>query len=964
MRLFVRMIQRLLFALLLASVASTLLLGVSASPRPHQPRSEGTAAHGAAGSFAHLPITFERNVGQADSHVRFLSRIPGATLLLESSGVRLSFAQPSTSQNNSLCVSFPGSLGNVSPEPANQVETKTNYYFGRDPAGWHTDVPNYASVRYSNIFNGVDLVFHGTQGNLEYDFVVKPGADTSAIEMRLSGSGVPQISDGAVRIQTPSGVLEFKQPTIYQEIGGNRLFVQGRFISRGYRRFGFKIGRYDHSLPLVIDPVLSYSTFFASQGETDVAGVARDAAGEIFLAGSTAGIRLPIEQPFQSQLNGVKDAFISKISEDGSTLVYSTYFGGSSQDEAVALALDTQGDAFITGDTSSSDFPTTPNSFGPTCIMVGSSCGGSYVAKFGPTGSLVYSTFLSPSAGSRAIAVGSDGSAYLTGTTSGTGLDLVNAFETQPGAGFVQKLDPTGSKLIYSTYLQPTNATELGPAMEPDAIAVDAAGSAYVAGEAPGNSFPTRNNSPTLNSDNGFFVVKFKPDGSDLVYSATIGGTYPGLNLYEVHGIAVDQSGNAYVAGRTDSTDFPTTPNAFIPDCCAGGNDALAIALKISADGSALNYSTFLGSSIATGIAVDSSGQAYVIGSTTLPTSPLINAVESLSSYNNAYVTALDASGVPFFATALGTSVNSSSGVGIAVSPAGDSIVVTGNTPVGSVDDFPLVNPPQSFFTYCCGVNGAFISIINPLSAGPLISASPLFTPVVTLRNVSSNPLLVTGITSSGSAPLDGDCLPAHTLAAASSCYLVVGDDSINLTVTSNAPGSPQTFAISSQFPSIDIPPGLSASPINSVFPTQLVDTSSAPQTVILTNLATTPSQINAIELDPGSITQSNNCPAVLASGAHCAFQITFAPTTTGTLSSTINIIHDGAPTPFTIGAGGTAVTNALIISTPDINFESQYVGDSYLPRTIAATNVGPTPLTITGIILRICISKRTTARL
>jgi len=397
----------------------------------------------------------------------------------------------SSKSRRPLVFRFPGSNRDTEISGVEPLQTKSNYYIGGDPAQWRTNVTNYAKLRYHDMYPGIDLLFHGERAAVEYDFIVAPGADPREIRMRIAGADGPvHLVAGAVEVPVGGAALRFSSPEVFQLRDGRRERVRGRFVKLGAKTLGFRIAAYDRTRPLVIDPTLSYATFLSGSQESNPVGVAADSAGEIYVAGSTLAIDFPVAAAYQSANGGTENAYISKISSSGTSLVFSTYIGGNSFDTGAGLALDTQNNAYLLGNTTSSNFPTTTGAFRTAC-PTGALCSAPVVAKFSPTGALIFSTLLSPGANGAAIAVDALGNTYITGAINFPGLDLVNAFEpqyqgitsTSTGNGFVQELNASGTALVYSTYLAGVpgsdgivNTIGLG-------IAVDSSGSAYVTGK-------------------------------------------------------------------------------------------------------------------------------------------------------------------------------------------------------------------------------------------------------------------------------------------------------------------------------------------------------------------------------------------------------------------------------------------------------------------------------------------------
>src|SRR6267154_453038 len=618
-------------------------------------------------SYGRLPLQFEANRGQTDKHVHFLSRGPGYSLYLTAGETVLVLAKPNPDARHdarapiksvALRMSLVGAARKPVVSGLDELPGKANYFIGKDPAKWRTDVPTYAKVHYQNVYPGIDLLYYGNQRQLEYDFVVAPGADPKKIVLAFKGADKVQIdARGGLVLRAAGGDIRQHKPVVYQEIDGVRQEIEGGYVRKGAGRVGFKVAAYDTSRPLIIDPVLAYSTYLGgtnaeSPGEVFVfaqavpgrfIGVAVDAAGNAYITGATESLDFPTTSgAFQTTLSrdphfkfgpGGQDVFVTKLNSTGSGLVYSTYLGGMFSDHGSGIAVDADGNAYVTGTTASFDFPTTPLAFQRTGDA--NSAYNAFVTKLNPSGSaLVYSTYLGGGFNQGfGIAVDTGGNAHVTG-------EAHNVFPTTPGAfktsnidfgtdAFVTKLNPIGSGLVYSTFLGGRSGNETGYG-----IAVDAGGNIYVTGVTSSINFPvTPGAFQTVSGGNDdAFVTKLNPAGggpADLIYSTYLGGSGFDNGL----GIAVDNSSspNAYVTGYTDSSDFPTTTGAFqtIP---GGGEDAFVTKLNPVGSGSAdafvtrlnptasgLVYSTYLGGTggdQGLGIAVDGSCNAYVTGMT------------------------------------------------------------------------------------------------------------------------------------------------------------------------------------------------------------------------------------------------------------------------------------------------------------------------------------------------------------
>jgi hypothetical protein len=672
--------------------------------------------------YGELPLIFEANEGQTDPQVDFLSRGSGFTLFLTAAGISLALPQQQDARrayrttssslsaqhfkidvgkSTTVRMNLIGANAHPAKVGVDEQTTKVNYFLGNDSTKWRSRISTYAKVKYQDVYAGVDLIYYGNQHQLEYDFVVAPGIDPKAITLEFMGVEKLRVDgQGDVVLQTGVGPrLELHKPHVYQEAGGVR-----RKVSAGYvldkDRVSFQLGAYDATRPLVIDPAFVYSTQLKGGDEDAGWAVAVDHAGNAYVTGDTNSIDFPLARPLQRASGGSTDVFVAKLSANGSRLIYSTYLGGSDADVGYGIAVDLAGNAYITGDTSSADFPLKK--------PLQSTLGGApdvFVAKLSADGSkLIYSTYIGGSNGERGngIAVDPAGDAYVTGYTHSANFPTSNPIQPAFAGGnadaFVLKLNPSGSALIYSTYLGGGNdRPDIG-----NAIAVDSSGNAYVTGLTNSRDFPTVKPLQSFVGPTDVFVSKLNPGGTALVYSTFLGGSADD----EAMGIAVDASGSAYVTGETESPDFPTTPGAFstscvtvptpgkIPKICSGGDVFIS---KLRPDGSALVYSTYLnGSGFEVGrtIAVDSAGDAYVAGITSSHDFPTLNPLRK--GFGKAGWGALDAFVVKLnptgsaliYSTYLGGSGDDAA-YGIAVDAAGNAYV-TGYT---ESPDFPTRHP-------------------------------------------------------------------------------------------------------------------------------------------------------------------------------------------------------------------------------------------------------------------------------
>ena len=687
-------------------------------------------------SYGKLPLSFESNQGQSDGRVKFLSRGSGYTLFLTAKEAVLALQKtPSNGENQKAKISNAGLATEHLPptsavlrmrllgaNPAakvkglEQLAGKSNYFIGNDPTKWRTDVPNYARVQYQGIYPGVDLVYYGHQRQLEYDFVVAPGANPKLIRLAFQGADQVKVgAEGDLLLSTEGGEVRFQKPVVYQLTRGHdptrrsgemRMAVEGRYVLEGKNQVSFELAAYDASKPLVIDPVLSYSTYLGGSGDDSAYGIALDSARNAYVTGQTFSTNFPTKNPFQGANAGNSDAFVTKLSPTGSALVYSSYLGGSGFDVAYGIAVDSARNAYVTGLTISTNFPT-KNPF------QGANAGSwdAFVTKLSPTGSaLVYSTYLggSDTDYGTGIALDSARNAYVTGVTRSNNFPTKNPFQGANAGGadaFVTKLSPTGSALVYSTFLGGrSNDLAYG-------IALDSASNAYVTGQTFSTNFPTKNPFQSAKAGGPFsddaFVTKLSPTGRALVYSTYLGGN----GNDEATGIALDSARNAYVTGQTQSpSNFPTK-NPFQGQNAGPADTWDTFVTKLSPTGSALVYSTFLGGKgddFANGIAVDSAGDAYVTGVTSSTNFPTKNPFQATKAgFDDAFVTKLSPTGNALvYSTYLGGSDNDFA-LGIALDSARDAYV-TGYT---FSTNFPTKTPFQGANA---GGRDAFVTKIGP----------------------------------------------------------------------------------------------------------------------------------------------------------------------------------------------------------------------------------------------------------
>jgi hypothetical protein len=751
-----------------------------------------------AAAYGQMPLSFEPNLGQTDSQVGFLSHGTDYTLFLNSSGAVLSL-QPaqtdvsSAAQANKQAASvLQMKVVGASPVAAatglDRQAGISNYFLGNDPSKWYTNVPNYAQVQYHGVYPGVDLIYYGNQTQLEYDFRVAPGANPSNIQLRFAGTeGISLDKAGNLVLHMAGGDVVEHTPVLYQVVKGVRHAVAGSYVLEANGQVGFRVGLHDLARELIIDPVLSYSTYLGGSSNDSSNGIAVDSAGNAYVSGYTTSTDFPIVGGVQNSTGGATDvAFITKLNAAGTALVYSTYLGGSAINESYKIAVNSAGDAYLVGRTTSTNFP--------TVNPIQSSLAGrqnEFVTELNATGSaLVYSTYLGGNCTNGldwglGITLDSSNNAYVVGYTGSTNFPTAHAVQASKAGNddaYVTEINAAGTALVFSTYLGGT-ANDLG-----NAVAVDGTGAIYVTGSTVSTNFPTVN---ALQAANGggtddCFVTKLSASGASVVYSTYLGGN----DDDEPSGIAVDSAGNAYIGGATFSTNFPTA-NAF-QSTLVGNQDAFIS--KINAAGTNLVYSTYLGGnafSAAGPIAVDSAGNAYVAGLTNSTNFPTMNPIQgTIGNFTSAFISELNPAGAALaFSTYLGGTTGQSFVSDLALDNSAN-IYVTGTT---QATDFLTANPLQA---NKAGGQDAFIAKITlATNQAPAITSAN--NTAITVGAAGSFTVTATGFpapTFSESGALPGGVTFVNGLLSGTPASGTAG--TFNLTITaSNGVGSNATQA-------------------------------------------------------------------------------------------------------------------------------------------------------------------------
>jgi Bacterial Ig-like domain (group 3)/Beta-propeller repeat len=656
--------------------------GVRKTSAVHGTTVDATAKSAILEQYGKLPLSFEANHGQTDSQVKFFSRSSGYSLFLTGDEAVMTLRGNINPDTNVLRMKLRNANPGATVVGVDELAGTSNYFVGNNQTEWHTRIPTYAKVKYEGIYSGIDLIYYGNQRELEYDFIVAPGADPRRIGFDVSGAQrIRQDAQGDLLFKVGEDEIRWHKPVVYQEKDGSRQFVAARYSITDKNRVGFELAKYDAGRPLYIDPLI-YSTFLGGTLGDSGNGIAVDSAGSAYVTGLTFSTNFPTSSG-AFQTTGESAAFVTKLTPSGTALIYSTYLGGATT-AGLGIAVDSEGNAYVTGSTEDTAFPTTTGAFQTICNG-GSGCtndGDAFVTKINPTGStLVYSTYLGGSNvdGGSGITLDTAGNAYVTGGTQSTDFPTKNALQPANGGitdAFVTELNPTGTALVYSTYLG--GSGEEGGS----GIAVDSTGNIYVAGRTTSTNFPTKNPLQRANGGGGgdAFVTKIKRGGSALIYSTYLGGSGDD----EEAGIALDSTGNVYIAGTTNSPNFPTTTGAYQTTCPASCAYRVSFAVKIDPAGSALVYGTFLGRAVnyAMAIAADSAGNAYVTGSSVGTYFPVTAGAYQTTCKGNcwvAFVTKLNPLGTALlYSTLLGGSTEDY-GTSVAVDSA-DNAYITGAT--------------------------------------------------------------------------------------------------------------------------------------------------------------------------------------------------------------------------------------------------------------------------------------------
>ncbi len=943
-------------------------------------------------NYGKLPLTFEANQGQTDPRVKFLAHGHGYSVFLTSGQMVLALRSSATGVNaseKSAAVQKPaGAVLRINLAGANQnpkivgeipQSGKVNYFIGKDPKKWQTNVPVYKQVRYQDVYPGIDLVYYGNQSRLEHDFVIAPGADPSKVQFDVQGADRLSVaSNGDLVLHKGSDEIRLQAPVIYQEFHGAQVPVAGQYTVNS-THVSFALGAYDKTKPLVIDPVLVYGTFLGGLADDQAVGIAVDSNGSAYVAGWTQSNNFPLASQ-NGPPPGSPTVFLAKLDVSGSSLVYADYIGGSSENYPAAMVMDSSNHVFITGYTYSSDFPMV-NAYQSN--IAGGTDG--FITEVAADGaSLLYSSYLGGSSYDFPYAIALDGSGniYVAGTTYSLDFPTsANAFQTiafpnSDGGygeyGFLSKLTPDGSALVYSTYYAGSETVLTtcyggpclpGPYSSISGVAVDGSGNAYVAGVTSTYDFPVTEGayqtSNATNYDPSVGVVgKFDSSGN-LVYS-TYFAAGPNNYDFNLSAVAVDSAGSAYIVG----TIYPgynglpiTTPNLCDPTLsgCSWG-----FITKFDPTGSTLVYSTYLGANVDVNpqsIQVDASGDAYVFsesggGDPNFPVDP----IESYNNGQDLFIQEIDPTGaIQLFSTFLGGYGDDYPG-GIAVDSAG-AIYITGYT---DSSDYPVT--AAALQNTIGGNYDAFVSKIGTAAASA-VSISPSLVqfsirPVGSvsqpnsslLRDMGSAALTISNITTTGDFSVENTC--GSSVAAASTCTFTVtfsptqpGPRFGSIMIEDDGAGSPHFINL--------VGNGATAvadlTPASLTFPSLQINQTSSSQSANLTNDGNATLVISSIQIS-GDYAQTNNCPSSLGIGSSCQFQMTFTPTAGGVRNGTLSITDNAPGSPHTVSLSGSGYVTTATVAPASLAFGNQTLGTTSAAQSIVVTNTGSNPIAVSAV--------------
>lgn len=958
--------------------------------------------------YGRLPMSFEPNQGQKAPEVKFYSHGPGYELFLANQeAVVAVHHRTATTQGASMRALRPdqraaaqrsdkisavrmkldGSNPSAPIAGEAQMPGKVNYFIGNDPKNWHTDIPTYASVKYSAVYPGVDLVYYGNQQQLEYDFVVAPGADPKQIAFNVDGAKALRVNKhGDLVLKTAAGDVTFQKPVVYQEDAGQRREVAGNFVVGANHDVRFALGTYDPSKTLTIDPVLIYSTYLGGSGANgDFAyGIAVDGQGDAWVTGSTSSSDFPLVNGLATSPpievgGGNTAAFVTEVSPDGSSFLYSTYLGGSGNgtgtgDLGNGIAVDGNGNVFVTGITESSDFPFTPNAVLVAAPGSVAQSGSAFLTALKPAtggaGALFYSTWLGGSGtqdAGYAVATDGKGNAYVSGVTSSPDFPTQNPIlSTQKstfGNAFVSEINingPVGGSLVFSSYLGGSGTgSSIGFGDISQGITLDAAGHTYVVGTTTSSDFapaPASASTPCGNAGFGtIFIVEIDTTVATptSLFSNCYGGSSGDTLAY---GVTIAKDNTAVVVGPTFAGNFPVT-NQTLPTPEPANGYSVGYVTKFNVSGSpAIPYSTLIGGSTGEtiySVATDSTGNIYLGGFSQSADYPVTlgaliltnsnaNGTGTVAKINPAsggqsdllYASYFGGGGQP--TQQFGDAVN-----GIAVSSTNAYIAgSTSSAPTGATP-FPITSG-AALKTLTNTTSVAFVAELpltptitvapSPLNFGSQPVTVPTAVQYVTVTNNTTSAVPISippSITGPNAADFKysntaGSGGPActNTVAASSVCTIgaiftpsVVGAESATLVIEGTDLGVALVGTGTSGGPAVGL------NPTSLTFAGTLIGATSASQTVTVTNTGTAALVFGANAIAPSVanfVVGSDTCSGTsVAPAGTCTFAVTLAPptgATAGATSGTIQITNNAGNSPQSVAVSGTVWDFSLTV--------------------------------------------------
>jgi hypothetical protein len=936
------------FALSSLILIGTLTLAQSIIPFVKQPlvlSKAGISAY----SNVELPLAFEANRGQVMGAADFVTRGQGYSAQLRANGLTLGVSSQAEAGGQEIPdaiveITLVGANRRAEVKGEQKLPGHSNYLSGSDPAGWITDVEQYGRVRYSNVYPGIDVLYHGNQSRLEHDFVLHPGAN--ATQIQFTYVGIRQVTlnrDGDLVLETRTGAIILQKPRAYQMVGGKEIGVGAEYTMKSGRT-GLRVGRYDRRRTLVIDPVVLYSTFLGGtlpSGLTQYASaVALDGAGNLYVAGVTSSTNFPttsgaLQTTYPSPCE-CYSIFISKINAAGTALIYSTYISGMGTSIA-GLAVDAMDNVFVSGEgrdglpipAGSSPFQSTPK--------------GIAVLKLNSAGNgVLYATYLGGSGDDQptAFAVDAAGDTYITGMAVSNDFPLKNPLQSTlgpSGTSFVTEINPTMTGLVYSTYLSGTASYVVA-----FGIAVDPSANAYIVGIANTNGFPVVNALQSTCSYACAFITKISSAGASLAYS-----TYFGTEVVPALAVSVDNSGDAYLTGSVNSTASVPLLHPF--QSTFTGSQAAFVA-ELDTTG-ALQFSTYLGdASFSSAIALDSSKNVYITGMLGAGSGesgdiPLVNAIYKSEPCSTStpcgFVSELNSAGTALvFSSILPETTGTPLEIGLGTRPVGPQAVIpdaSGNIYVaGSVSSepdfagYPVFNALQPS-SAVGSASDAFIMKISPAGgAAAGVAPSVLQFPIqqvgttsagfgMLLYNLGTDPVTLSNVSTTGDFAIQVDDCPT-VVSASGRCGIGVtftptttGTRNGSLIISNSSSENPQTVMLTG----LGAQPTVALSPTSLTFANQAVGTTSAQQTIVIKANGGLNIEVGYIAITGNFSERNVNCSVINAQdGSSCQIYVTFAPTATGTQTGTLTITDNAINSSQNVSLIGTGVPPNLGLST------------------------------------------------